>query len=259
MKNQQSLGGGARGFLPIKGKNCWGEGFTLAEVLITLGIIGVVAAMTMPTIMSNYRKKQAVVQLKKAYSEISQALTLAQTEFGMIEDWDFTNIPFAERSKYFAQNFLLKNIKTIKVCNPTSPDCWKEPVNTSGRLAMCRTEHLGGNYISFISSSGYSVFSWVAVSGHDGGVCVDLNGPSKGDSIVGKDVFLIYFNSRMDDSRNPGVFMYGGFKKNILSRDELLNDPTYGCATVEHDWGGAYCGLLIQRDGWEIKDDYPWK
>ena len=48
--------------------------FTLAEVLITLGIIGVVAAMTMPAIISSYQKKQTVSQLKKAYSLLSNGM-----------------------------------------------------------------------------------------------------------------------------------------------------------------------------------------
>lgn len=49
--------------------------FTLAEVLITLGIIGVVAAITMPTLINNYQKKAAVTAAKKAYSTLSQAYT----------------------------------------------------------------------------------------------------------------------------------------------------------------------------------------
>ena len=49
------------------------KGFTLAEVLITLGIIGVVAAMTMPTLINNINNKQNIAALKKAYSLISQA------------------------------------------------------------------------------------------------------------------------------------------------------------------------------------------
>ena len=49
--------------------------FTLAEVLITLGIIGVVAAMTMPTLINNYQKKAAITAAKKAYSTLSQAYT----------------------------------------------------------------------------------------------------------------------------------------------------------------------------------------
>ena len=41
--------------------------FTLAEVLITLGIIGVVAAMTIPTLMQKYYEKQTVAKLKETY------------------------------------------------------------------------------------------------------------------------------------------------------------------------------------------------
>ena len=47
--------------------------FTLAEVLITLGIIGVVAAMTMPSLIQNYQEKATVTKLKKCYSLVSQA------------------------------------------------------------------------------------------------------------------------------------------------------------------------------------------
>ena len=50
--------------------------FTLAEVLITLGIIGVVAAMTMPTLMNQTNGAQYKAAYKKALSAISQAITL---------------------------------------------------------------------------------------------------------------------------------------------------------------------------------------
>ena len=46
------------------------RGFTLAEVLITLGIIGVVAAITIPNLMTHFQQEQTVTKLKKAYSVI---------------------------------------------------------------------------------------------------------------------------------------------------------------------------------------------
>lgn len=52
------------------------KAFTLAEVLITLGIIGVVAALTIPTLVNNYRKKQFETGLKKEYSVLLQALDM---------------------------------------------------------------------------------------------------------------------------------------------------------------------------------------
>ena len=47
--------------------------FTLAEVLVTLGIIGVVSAMTVPTLMQNYQRQSYVTQLHKVYNELTQA------------------------------------------------------------------------------------------------------------------------------------------------------------------------------------------
>ena len=50
--------------------------FTLAEVLITLGIIGVVAAMTLPALVDKYKEKVLVTQVKKTYSEFQNALKM---------------------------------------------------------------------------------------------------------------------------------------------------------------------------------------
>lgn len=57
--------------------------FTLAEVLITLGIIGIVAALTMPTLITNIKNKGYVEKLKKSYSLISQVTSLVSEELGI--------------------------------------------------------------------------------------------------------------------------------------------------------------------------------
>ena len=61
--------------------------FTLAEVLITIGIIGVVAAMTMPALVNQTNRKQDAAKIKKFYSTMSQAVLLAENEYGSAEDW----------------------------------------------------------------------------------------------------------------------------------------------------------------------------
>ena len=62
-------------------------GFTLAEVLITLGIIGVVAAMTMPTLMNSTQGAQYKAAYKKALSALSQAVTLNVA----LDEWSFAD------------------------------------------------------------------------------------------------------------------------------------------------------------------------
>ena len=59
------------------------KGFTLAEVLITLGIIGIVAALTLPSLVSNYRKKVTAAKLKQTYSILSNAIYKQQTLSGI--------------------------------------------------------------------------------------------------------------------------------------------------------------------------------
>ncbi len=61
-------------------------GFTLAEVLITLGIIGVVASLTIPSLINNYKEKELITRTKKTYSVIQNAILLAQVENGSVGD-----------------------------------------------------------------------------------------------------------------------------------------------------------------------------
>ena len=72
------------------------KGFTLAEVLITLAIIGIVAAMTIPTLVNNYRKKDTTAKLKKFYSTMIQAIQLSELENGTSANWSKKDIAYDE-------------------------------------------------------------------------------------------------------------------------------------------------------------------
>ncbi len=72
-------GGGAPENSSLKGKE---KGFTLAEVLITIGIIGLVAALTLPALINNNRNKALETAFKKNYSAISQVLNMYYAQNG---------------------------------------------------------------------------------------------------------------------------------------------------------------------------------
>ena len=97
-------GGGANGLSPIKGRNS----FTLAEVLITLGIIGIVAALTLPGLIQRHRKTVIETELKKSYSLLNQLLQRSEADNGSAIHWEWpgtttdTTIPNAFFNKYFA-------------------------------------------------------------------------------------------------------------------------------------------------------------
>ena len=97
--------------------------FTLAEVLITLGIIGVVAAMTMPSLIANHKEKQTVAQLKKTYSILQQAYLMAINKYGDPENWDKSNTYIGKddegnnitdySSAYTIFQYLAENMKSV--------------------------------------------------------------------------------------------------------------------------------------------------
>lgn len=236
--------------------------FTLAEVLITLGIIGVVAAMTMPALIANHQKNVTLTQLQKAYSEISQALKMAETENGFSNEWDFSELPAGkERGDYFHKNYLAKYLKTVKDCYPTSNECWGEVVSMSGTAGYLENSD---DFRSSVSASGYSIYSWISASNEHAQIWVDIDGPLKGKNMLGRDVFgmVLYFKdvSSAEGLHRRGLNLKGADFEPLHSRDELKNDRRYGCSRdINHVYAGHNCGAIIQMDGWKISDDYPWK
>jgi len=90
------------------------KGFTLAEVLITLAIIGVVAAMTIPTLIFNTQNKQFATMLRKKQAEFIQVLKLSVVYNGDMSGWDWSMDTDSFVSKYFAPYLKISN------CG----DCW---------------------------------------------------------------------------------------------------------------------------------------
>ena len=80
--------------------------FTLAEVLITLGVIGVVAAMTLPGLVNKYQEKAWLTQFKVTYSVLSQAYLRAYQENGVIKNWNLPLDNKAESARIVADNLL---------------------------------------------------------------------------------------------------------------------------------------------------------
>lgn len=237
------------------------KGFTLAEVLITLAIIGVVAALTIPTVVRNYQKTQTVTQLKKTYSALSNTTNLAIAEQGPIAGWVVYNynetVPGTslKGSEYFAKTYLMPYLKVSKDCGTA----------TSGNCAYV-TRWMNGNDMGAFNSSAYYKFvlndgAIVAVAAQnfvqDGytyiraNLFLDINGQKK-PNIGGKDVHeLLYF---LQGNANPGKFVPWGYTRD---REDILHNPSWGCnknatSTTE------FCTALIMRDGWQMKDDYPW-
>ena len=183
-------------------------GFTLAEVLITLGIIGVVAAITIPTLISNYQKIVWTNQLKKSYATLQQAFKrmladdgvdlLSQTEVfsSMICEWG-PNGP--GRPYYNCKETLGKYLKILSV---QSLNNYKMELLNGGYVGLMTygvANPYRYNVIILADGSHLAVFGFSQQStrpdgimhGRIGSFYLDVNG-AKGPNIVGRDIFKFY-------------------------------------------------------------------
>ena len=183
------------------------KAFTLAEVLITLAIIGVVAALTMPSLITKHQEKQTEVKLKKVYSTLSNAMMQAVQENGPFQDWGLTvSVIDAEQDteKIEASNkgrdkfidIFSKYLKTVSVCKYSESNCKiYNTTNLAGkvdtadsyanRIVLADGTYFGHLYIN--SSTCMDEFS----EGICGSIKVDLNGNKKPNT-YGKDIFQFF-------------------------------------------------------------------
>jgi len=96
--------------------------FTLAEVLITLAVVGVVAVLTLPSLIQKQHEKETVAKVKKAYSILSQAYLRANAEFGSFDQWGITTGIYKKKSHIIFGNNMKKFMKLTKDCVGKSDD-----------------------------------------------------------------------------------------------------------------------------------------
>lgn len=200
-------------------------GFTLAEVLITLGIIGVVAAMTIPTLVGNYKYMVLQNQFKAAYSDLNQAAKLFQLhhDITVSEYYAAGNSP-ANTLKEFSKEYT-----AVLSTSDRKYDSTDEDGNTIGASIF--------NWVSITGEqksappcdvSGYFwdikgrpiIFDDRPKSGENGPkVCIDING-EKGPNRYGVDYFVFMFTT------DGYVIPWGQEHKNNPECSELANNCT---------------------------------
>lgn len=233
--------------------------FTLAEVLITLGIIGIVAAMTIPVLVNSYQKTQTITQLKEVYSQLNNAMALAKVDNGTdVNAWDIPNSSLVAAETYFAQTYLMPYLKVIQDCGTSATAACSHDVGYTSNLTSTNSfYYLGGaSYYSFTLSNGAIVtVQAFAQTGPTVGECrvyvfMDVNGKTL-PNIMGKDTFLVELGYGSNDKSKFYPYAYS------MTRAALMNNGDGPDCNKQTGTGGR-CFALIMKDGWKIADDYPW-
>ena len=222
------------------------NGFTLAEVLITLGIIGVVAAMTLPTLIQNHQKQVYVNGLKKALSISQNMMKQMQADEG-VSDFGSTHL-FSDGVCVFAdstcedsygnpsvfEEVIPKYLKAVKTCKGEA--CTQKVHHTNfvcDENNKCKNEilnyyyshirdmfpYLSNRIIGFYTPDGmiFYIFPDNRCNGScekTVGIIVDVNG-NKGPNILNVDVFA--FSIDKNGKPGPNMENYFGSIKHLMS------------------------------------------
>ena len=214
--------------------------FTLAEVLITLGIIGIVAAMTIPNLMTNYAKKRTALQVKTFYSKINQTFKLSSADNGDVDGWITQKNYTYEENVEFLNQYIFPYMKHLDYNN-----CKEN--NVCVKL-------IDGGLMTFkVDSNGGDISYWTDTK--------KAEEYYKNNNIKNKPRYYFIFQfAKFADLTHEGInakefvepytFDWNGTDENLVEHHLLgCKKGCYYC---------AFCTKMIQLNSWEIPKDYPW-
>ena len=160
--------------------------FTLAETLIVMGIIGVVAALTIPNLNKSTGDREKVAKLKKVYSNLQDAFGRAEAIYGTIYEW-FSNLPEGMDTTTRVGDRLTEFMKVSK-------NCGRE--KNKGCLNTTQKNMFDGGVTNPDNNTSYRFVladgATVAITPL-GIMYVDIDGANKGATQLGKDVFIFVY------------------------------------------------------------------
>lgn len=221
--------------------------FTLAEVLITLGIIGIVAAMTIPTLLAKLHNRHTESMLKEDYSILQQMMTSANDDGAMSS---LVNYNSMNDMKDWFQTYFLPYIKVANVCYDEQ-GCWNTNAKylngnkITSRLTGCGSftisfQLFNGSYVCMDDYDKTLLSSWYGVDTNESGSMIffiDTNG-DKNPKVVGKDIFILVFKPE------TGKFVPAGSDK---TKEEIKQN-------CSKNGNGRWCLALVQNNGWKVPE-----
>ena len=220
-----------------RGRNIF-KAFTLAEVLITLGIIGVVAAITLPNLMTAYKARTLRSQFLKSYSIIQQAAKQMETDDITLDPTYYTRTSTLTAFCYvFEQNFR----GTTRCWNNKDAPCFnssKYSYKTLNKKSTFPNWYLDDGQFALPDGT---LFMFENSSGNSGVVfvCVDINGVKSQPNVAGVDLFLFQvFEDGIKPMGEEGTAYVGeefcdinsssaDWRNGMSCTNKAKNDPDY--------------------------------
>ena len=233
--------------------------FTLVEVLITLGIIGIVAALTVPNLVQGYRKHVVETRLKEFYTITQQAFKMAEVDNGDIANWGRYGNP----GNVYVENDVYNSNSDEWFDKYISPYLKEEKrdlgVENFTESRILRVLPNGSAFVFNVNAITFFPFA------DDYYKCAQY-----GNDLIkkcsGRKYFLFkyYQDSRITPFDYPNhstklSLEYSDYRNRL--RRELLVGSIGSCSkkSIEVNREAHYCAELIMLEGWKIPKDYPFR
>ena len=212
------------------------RGFTLAEVLITIAIVGVVAAMTIPTLVSSYQKKLFETKVKYTYSLLANVVERSVADGGDIKTWDYGDSYRAEDTGKFVKLHFEPYFQVLD--SGISSTYYYYTKLKNGITITWQFD--GGSSVGKPPTAIYAIGSF---NGNTSRLTDETRNYSRYDFVM-----------TIQPSENKlAFFNWGG-----NTREGVKNTSIYACNTDTAPNMRLNCGKLLQMDNFKIETDYPW-
>ncbi len=185
------------------------KGFTLSEVLITILIIGIIAAITVPVIQTKYTERERISKIKKVYSTIANAMTYVKTDGGNDELF-LDHYSDMKLMKGWFDNYLKPRLITTNICY------WEEGCWIKDGVYM-----MNGNKWNFWSNDGRGLGTYTITAVLNDGTLINIDDLTPGQ-------MKAYFHI---DTVYPTMTLFfdinGERKPNTLGKDIFVLLYTY--------------------------------
>ncbi|MCM1339767.1 MAG: type II secretion system GspH family protein [Muribaculaceae bacterium] len=216
------------------------KAFTLSEVLITLTIVGILAAMVLPGLIKDTTNKANMALLQSTIAQVSNAVQqeLTRKNAKYISETDIYNNP---------QKFLEDNLETAK-----STNIFKTK-NEKGEIVDIKYKSVNGDNAGASHPDGQVLLKngvYIGLRGDISTLVIDLNGPEP-PNVIGIDYFAAKIEKYDDISSGIRMGDVGAAQYNSNTDEDLQTDCKGGAA--------AKCYALVERSGFDpdyLEKDY---
>ena len=244
--------------------------FTLAEILITLTILGVIAVISISSIQRFYQKKIVETKFTEFYSIMTAVIDQSVIENGPMDTWEndesTNDASYNIAKKYILPYLSISEISTIDnpieklqypVKKASNDDIVSHSVNNGSTAKYCLKNGICFAFYFDLWLDDNKLVSQTdgPTENRIGQVGFDING-AKAPNRTGKDNFLFDI---FKDTNSASFYLDGNEYSKLHLDDENYGNSLYDeCKNDSSEWGGYLCTFKIIHNHFKIPKDYPW-